>query len=350
MLRKRVVDPFDSLTRSALDFVTQAAKQLKSAPKFAVINLATAIELFLKARLVREHWSLVVSRPDKASQTAFQNGSFQSVGLDDAIDRLRNVAGEALARHEEACFRELRDHRNKLVHFYHETYLDRPDAASLASIAAEQCRAWFLLKRLLESRWRDAFRPYSKEIGRVQKLIAKNREYLQGKYLALREEIEAEIKSGVDYETCAACGQYSSQRTRHIDPLIGSACAVCERRHDYIEVACPNCATLVRVEELGEGECQSCGYKTTLAWLIDKYGPYEDPKEDPETGFCGHCENFDVRSVVPLGDTFVCLSCLGEHSGIGRCGWCAEFVAGDLESSYLSGCFMCDGRLGWDSD
>ena len=109
-------EPFDSLVRSALDFAEKAARQIKTAPKYAVIHLATAIELFLKARLVKEHWALAVSRPEKASIASFRSGAFHSVGLDEAVERLRNIVGEAISRDEETCFRQLRDHRNKLVH------------------------------------------------------------------------------------------------------------------------------------------------------------------------------------------------------------------------------------------
>jgi hypothetical protein len=330
--------------------VDKAARQLKTEPKYAVINLATAVELFLKARLVSEHWALVVSKPEKAALGPFEDGSFHSVGLDETIDRLRNIAGESLSRDEETCFHRLRDHRNKLVHFYHVTYLEKPDDATLSAIAAEQCRAWFLLRRLLDVRWASVFGAYKAEIARTQRLIEKNREYLQGKYLALKPEIEAEINSGVTYEVCGSCGHLSSRTAPRVDPIVESGCAVCGRRNDFICVKCPSCSSEIRIEELGEGECDECGFRTTLPWLVEKYGPYEDPKENPSTGYCSFCENMEARSVVPLGEALVCLSCLEEHSSIGRCEWCGEFVAGDMDGSYLTGCLMCTGKMGRDND
>ena len=341
---------FDSLTRSALDFLNQAARQVKKAPKYAVINLATAIELLLKARLVKEHWSLVMSRPEKANLVAFNAGTFHSVGLDEAVERLRNIAGVTLSKDEETCFRDLRDHRNKLVHFYHDTYLAGPDPVTLAAIAAEQCRAWFFVRRLLEDRWAPLFKPYKKEIARCQRLIEKNREYLAGKFMALRPEIEADRKIGVEYETCGACGHESSKLSPGPEPVVESACAVCGRRNDFLRVPCPACTAEIRIQELGESTCGSCGFETTLTWVTEQYGPYEDPKGDPESGYCSYCENVEVRSVVPLGGVLICLSCLEEHSSIGQCGWCSEYVAGDMEDSYLTGCLLCSGRMAWDDD
>lgn len=343
-------EPFDSLVRSALDFAEQAARQIKSAPKYAVIHLATAIELTLKARLVKEHWALAVSRPEKAVLASFRSGAFQSVGLDEAIERLRNIAGEPISRDEETCFRQLRDHRNRFVHFYHDDYLKEPDDARLSAIAAEQCRAWYHLRRLLQESWAPLFDSYEKDIARIQKLIAKNREHLEGKYQSMRLSIEADIARGISYDVCKACGNRSSLAVPGPDPIVRSACGVCGHRQDFVPVDCPTCGTAIRVEDLGEAECPKCGFRTTLPWLVELYGPYEDPKEDPETAYCSYCENYEARSVVPRGDTLVCLSCLEEHSSFGQCGWCSEFVAGDLEDSYLVGCPFCDGKLGSDRE
>lgn len=339
---------FESLTRSALDFLNQAARDLKKAPKYAVINMATAIELFLKARLVREHWSLLVARPESATRATFESGSFQSVGLNDSIERLRNIAGLNLSKNEEAAFRELRDHRNKLVHFFHEDYLTNPSKAVLSNITAEQCRAWFLLRRLLENHWSPAFEPYATEFRKINKLIEKNREFLDGKFRALRPEINAAIKAGSTYETCGSCGHLSTEITEWFKPIVESRCAVCERYTKYVDQPCPDCGTPIRIEDVGEGTCSSCGYKTTLPWLVEQLGPYEDPKEDPETAYCSFCENPEARSVIPIGDALVCLACWEEHSRIGQCGWCGESVAGDLDDSYVTGCMMCDGKMGWD--
>jgi hypothetical protein len=50
---------FDSLVRNALAFLERSVDELKDAPNYAVIDFCTAIELFLKARLLLEHWALV---------------------------------------------------------------------------------------------------------------------------------------------------------------------------------------------------------------------------------------------------------------------------------------------------
>ena len=344
----KVAAPFDSLTQSGIEFLISAAKQLKAEPKLAVINLATGIELLLKARLVREHWALIVARPEKASLAHFASGSFQSVNLDEAITRLRNVAGLTITKEEEECFGALRDHRNKFIHFVHPQFSAPIAPPALSTLAAEQCQAWFLLRRLVEERWSPHFNAYVKDISKIHRLIAKNREFLSGKYQALRSEIEAAAKGGATYDVCSVCGFTSSLTSARETPLMESKCAVCERRNDYLAMTCPQCAETIRVSDVGEAECGGCQYRTSLEWLIETLGPYEDPKEDPLTGYCTFCENTDARTVVPLGDMLLCLSCLEEHGSINTCQYCGESIAGDTDGSYAFGCLMCDGAMNRD--
>ena len=53
---------FDSVVRNAIDFITTAIIELKEKPKYSVINFYTALELFFKARVLKEHWTLIVKK------------------------------------------------------------------------------------------------------------------------------------------------------------------------------------------------------------------------------------------------------------------------------------------------
>jgi hypothetical protein len=80
MSRKRPRDNlFDELVLNAIDFAQRSVKEVKRSPKYSMIHFSSALELFLKARLLREHWSLVVSRPETASLVTFRSGQFHSV-------------------------------------------------------------------------------------------------------------------------------------------------------------------------------------------------------------------------------------------------------------------------------
>ena len=74
-------EPFDALVHNAIDFVEMSIRDLTARPKYSVIHFASAVELFFKARLFREHWSLKVLRPETAVWTQMQSGNFRSVSL-----------------------------------------------------------------------------------------------------------------------------------------------------------------------------------------------------------------------------------------------------------------------------
>jgi hypothetical protein len=78
---------FHSLVRNAIDFARKSVEEIKRSPKFSMIHFCSALELFLKARLLREHWSLVVSQPEKASLAKFRSGGFHSVSMEEATKR-----------------------------------------------------------------------------------------------------------------------------------------------------------------------------------------------------------------------------------------------------------------------
>src|SRR5713226_3157429 len=79
---------FDSLVANAIDFLRHSIDELEKKPKYSVIHFCAAIEIFLKAKLMREHWSLIDEEPQKANITRFLNGDFKSVGIDATINRL----------------------------------------------------------------------------------------------------------------------------------------------------------------------------------------------------------------------------------------------------------------------
>jgi hypothetical protein len=56
---------FNSVVENALDFLKQSILELKKSPKYSVIHFCAAIELFLKARLMLEHWTLIVGAPER---------------------------------------------------------------------------------------------------------------------------------------------------------------------------------------------------------------------------------------------------------------------------------------------
>ena len=48
-------DIFDSLARNAFDFLERGIGEFDKTPKYSVIHFCAAVEMLLKARLMKEH-------------------------------------------------------------------------------------------------------------------------------------------------------------------------------------------------------------------------------------------------------------------------------------------------------
>jgi hypothetical protein len=344
-------DLFDLVVRNALDFLEHSVSDLPKQPKYSLVHFCSALELFLKARLMLDHWALIVAKPESANLVKFRAGDFRSVSMDDAIQRLRNVAAEPISPDEESCFRTVRDHRNKLVHFFHEQYTaSPPDERAIQEVVSQQCKAWFYLHRSLTGRWMAHFKPYAAQIEKLNEKMQENRVFLRAKYEAISPEVSAEIEAGVEYGRCYSCGFDATRIEERVEPLYEAACRVCGSDRHFLRVSCPECGETITVEDMGEAECPNDDFTTDIEWLVEKYGPHEDPKEDTRIGYCSYCERTDTPTAIPFGDfEYLCLSCLGMHDSADNCDWCGALNASLGEHSYLSGCVVCGGKFSSES-
>lgn len=112
------------LTENGLAFLHRSVAEMRVQPatlrslSFAVVDLAAAVEVLIKARLVREHWTLICSDPDKATTTTMLAGTAKTVTLEQAIKRLENVAGVMMeAGGHGGRVRDVATLRNRAVHF-----------------------------------------------------------------------------------------------------------------------------------------------------------------------------------------------------------------------------------------
>ena len=97
LLEQLVENAIDFLKRSHLEF---EANDLKH----SVIHFYSAVELLLKARLMSEHWTLVISGRNELDAGKFLSGDFNSVTLMEANNRLSKVVGAGLSEKQLAAF------------------------------------------------------------------------------------------------------------------------------------------------------------------------------------------------------------------------------------------------------
>lgn len=113
--------------RNGMDYLLTAVQHLTegaSPPndrdlKYAVLHLQAATEVLFKARLVKEHWSLVYRDPRRASLDDFRQGRFESCTLQEAMNRLAQVAGVVVPPEARQAIEKVTDVRNRLTHYGH---------------------------------------------------------------------------------------------------------------------------------------------------------------------------------------------------------------------------------------
>jgi hypothetical protein len=107
-----------SLLQNGLDSLVQGVelalgcRDEQGRLKVAILLVAQAVELILKERLRREHWSLIFKRLETAG-----NENAHTVTVGQAVDRLRQIAGVVLSKQESAALDRLRRIRNQIQHY-----------------------------------------------------------------------------------------------------------------------------------------------------------------------------------------------------------------------------------------
>jgi hypothetical protein len=345
-------DIFDALTRNAFDFLQQGISQFDKAPKYSVIHFCAAVEMLLKARLMKEHWSLVVSKPDQANLAKFMVGDFMSVTMDEARVRIRDIAGEDIADDTFNSFRALAKHRNKMVHFFHAD-VDGDDQAK-AKIVAEHCRSWFHLHRLL-NRWDTYFGDFRAEIAGADRAMKKHRKYLSTKLKAIKPDLDAARKAGNAPIACSACG-FKAAIPKAWDTQIASLeCLVCDHSETRAVIDCPHCNKSVVITSEGYATCKHCQGAIEPEHLVHALTDHAavhmaivDGDDQAGSINCGYCDGY--QTVITRGDRYFCASCFEISDHVEQCEWCNELNTGDMEFSRGNGCGQCEGQWGHTKD
>lgn len=341
------------LVDNAFDFLSRSIDELGDQPKYSVIHFHAAIELFLKARLLSEHWSLVVSKNHEPDWDRLVSGDFRSVTLDEAASRLAKVVRSGLSPQELKAFSDVTKHRNRMLHFFHELDDIEKNRNLVRGIAKQQLNAWYYLHSLLTKRWGNVFGAWIERVDIIDGKLRRYHEFLEVVFGHVKKDIAEKKGSGKMFLQCPSCGFESQEHSPLLEELYQSKCLVCNHEEINIRINCIDCDTVVCFANEGFGECESCGKQyepgDVAEHLLDEGEAYMAAKEGDNSwdlGNCGECDGF--HTVVRLdGDYYLCASCFGEFEEVSQCGWCNELNTSDMEHSFLTGCNHCDGRLGW---
>lgn len=344
------------LVENAFDFLRKAIVELQEHPKFSVIHFHAAVELFLKARLMEEHWSLVIAQRQDPDWSKFIAGRFQSVSLDGAAARLEKVVRSGLTKAELVAFQNITRHRNKVVHFFHEAHSDAEKQEKVREIVRQQLTAWYFLHKILTTRWIEVFEKWSATLSDIDKSLRSNHAFLQVVFDQIKPDIDARAEAGELFQPCPSCGFASQHHESEKKTVYEASCLVCGLSQKALRISCPSCDEEVTVINEGFGSCDSCDKvfepNDLVDAVIDEGAAHLAAKEGDDSwdlGNCGDCDGYHTVVRTESGG-FICTNCFLEFDYIKRCGWCNEPNTGDMDHSTWAGCNHCDGRAGWERD
>lgn len=336
---------FKLLVESAFDFLKKALELFDTDPKRSVIEYYLGLELFFKARLMKEHWTLVAEKPGEVNIEDFLNGNAKTVYLETAKKRLENVAGEIIPKDAYDCFASIGKHRNKMVHFYHEAIFDEKARQALA---AEQIRGWYFLNSLLTIQWREYFSELTSKISELNVKIHERKDFLKVKFESLKYEIYQKKNMGSSFEKCPTCEFLSFEIKPNEETLIiYGMCLVCGQSKNIACIDCEHCHEKIYLFP-EEAKCPKCKNEIDTAAELTEHK--HDPDDVYQIADCPECG--EIRSVGRRidGNGYVCTKCFECFDALYACGFCGEYSTNVNEFSYLVGCEYCDGLNGHTKD
>lgn len=276
------------LVNNALDFLVSAVEHsLKDdarSLKYAVLHLDASIELLLKSRLAKEHWSLIFDVPDKANTNSMKTGDFISVDIKSALKRLEGIAGIVMGDDTKKRILALRDLRNRIQHFSINVR-----AEAVKSLLAFGCN--FVLNFChQELSYEDSAK--QETIGEIKESLLDFQEFVKERI----KYIEQEINAANHVTWCPDCNQVALTFGEGKAPT----CLFCAESKNTRAVA-----ELV----VGEGEvwtCPECSEEGLTLMVIDN--------EEAEyiCVFCGTKGDFHKCpscGQMYLGDSGICDDC-----------------------------------------
>jgi len=347
---------FSRLVENAFDFLFKAISEVEGQPKYSVIHFYAAVELFVKARLMKEHWVLVISQRQEPDWDKFISGDFQSATLSEAANKLEKVVRSGLSKAELDSFKSVANDRNKIVHFFHEAHTEEESERFKRNIVKKQLKAWFFLHQLLVSKWKSEFLPWGAKIAELDNELRKLHDFLKVIFDSLEAKIEENKKNGVVYEECPSCGFEAQELLEDENTIYEAKCLVCGLVEKSLNIQCPECGETVTLKKEGFGQCHSCRKhlepEDIAGVLIDSGAAHVAAMEGDYSWGEGNCSDCDgYHTVVRTeNDEWICATCFGVFESLEVCDWCNELNTGDMEHSYVTGCNHCEGMAGWHKD
>ena len=267
----------NNLVGNALDFLLSAAEavQRDKGPrslKEAVLHLADGSDLLIKARLMREHWSLVFSDTDQASYEKLSEAEFRSVDFGKAVDRLGKIAGVHLDKSAIVHVENLRKLRNRLTHF--TTTLDSAQTKSLVAKSMNFCVEFCEQQGMTDT-------DVQSKLGEISGNLTELQEFVDDRMNTITKELK-----------------------------------------DSLVFECPECWQEAMVSEEGDLNCKFCMYRTDA-------GDFAQSQSEGSVADCPECGHESTFAFVPYGNGsggWHCFSCGAGGDDYDHCMRCDQMA------------------------
>ena len=240
----------------------------------------------VKAKLAREHWSLIFSNVNQASYDALTRGDFVSVDFPTARKRLEHIGRVPIETSVISHVDKLRKLRNQLTHF--TTTLDPAQTKSLVANSMAFCVEFCERQDMVTSH-------VDSVLGEIHNNLINLKEFVNDRM----KSISSDWTGALIWE-CPACWQQALV----IDD--GAAvCKFCKQVADSNELAVSN-------SEGNVEDCPECGEASAFAFVLHN--------NDDGEWVCFSCgqggNNYDhcircsqMENFPPSDDVRICLSC-----------------------------------------
>lgn len=303
-----------TLLENGLDFIRSGLESLQGTPakhdlKYAVIHLCAGIELVLKERLQREHWSLVFDKVEKADKKSCETSDFISVYFEDCLQRLIGICGVHVTDAQRQELLAFRRKRNRLEHF---GIVDSVEA--LTATAAEVLG--FLLEFINNELHPEEFPEEERAaLDGIRQMLPGFTAFVETRWKAIKREVEsaqgtvtscprctqeaAIIDDGIKCQFCRHESGAEQTAEEYVRDILGlSYYRTMKDGSPWPIYECPECGRESLVDRGPSGSqypheqfiCFGCGEK----WM------------EKDLGYCSECQQPHDAS----GESLICDSCL----------------------------------------
>lgn len=302
-----------TLLENGLDFILSAIEHLSETPnkrelKYAILHLHSGIELILKERLRREHWSLVFEKVEEAKKEKYTNGDFMSVQWRTCLGRLKGICEVDISEVALRTLEELKKKRNRLEHF---NIVDSEIALKSATVPVITFALQFINDVLGEDTLtEEELQSYNK----IRQGLGDFELFVADRWKGIEDELK---QFGNLVVTCPRCFQDAMA----VDD--GATCYFCGFHIDELDKTIQefvNNVLDVNWRDIASGDewpvyrCPSCEDET-LILIRDNYGT------DKPAFLCFRCG----ASWENLSSCMTCGNYFDDTEGIGICDDCIQY-------------------------